>query len=88
MRAAAAWRVLSDTKRNNDHYEVGVAAGERVLLPKVRRAAEDELIIADGFSCQEQIEQQTDRAALHIAQVLQMAIRGDEEMPASCPRRG
>ncbi len=50
----------------NDHYEVGVAAGERVLLPEVRKAADDELIVADGFSCQEQIEQQTDRVALHI----------------------
>ena len=65
-------------EKENDHYQVSVAAGERVLLPEVRSAALDELIIADGFSCQEQIEQQTDRAALHSAQVLQMAIRGDE----------
>ena len=43
------------------------------------------MIIADGFSCQEQIEQQTDRAALHMAQVLQMAIRGDEEIAGEPP---
>jgi hypothetical protein len=49
-------------------------AGERVLLPKVRDAARDTLIIADGFSCREQIEQSTDRKALHLAQVLQMAL--------------
>ncbi len=61
----------------NDHYEVGVAAGERMLLPEVRKAPDDELIIADGFSCQEQIEQQTDRTPLHIAQVLQMALHRD-----------
>jgi FAD/FMN-containing dehydrogenase/Fe-S oxidoreductase len=61
----------------NDHYEVGVAAGERMLLPEVRKAANDELIIADGFSCQEQIIQQTDRTPLHLAQVLQMALHGD-----------
>ena len=40
---------------------------------------DDELIIADGFSCQEQIRQQTDRVALHTAQVLQLAIHGDRE---------
>ncbi len=65
-------------EKENDHYEVGVAAGERVLLPEVRQAAEDELIVADGFSCQEQIEQETNRTALHTAQVLQMALRGDD----------
>ena len=65
-------------EKENDHYEVAVAAGERMLLPEVRNARNDELIIADGFSCQEQIEQQTNRAALHTAQVLQMAIHSGE----------
>jgi Fe-S oxidoreductase len=59
-----------------DHYDVSVKCGERVLLPEVRQAKETDLIIANGFSCQEQISQQTDRAALHLAQVLQLAIRG------------
>jgi Fe-S oxidoreductase len=58
------------------HYEVSIKAGERVLLPKVREAAEDTLIIADGFSCREQIEQQTARKGLHLAEVLQMALHG------------
>ena len=62
-------------EKENDHYNVSVAVGERMLLPEVRKAEEDELIIADGFSCQEQIEQQTDRGAMHMAHVLQMAIR-------------
>ena len=61
----------------NGHYEVGVAAGERMLLPEVRNAGNDELIVADGFSCQEQIIQQTDRTPLHTAQVLQRALHGD-----------
>jgi FAD/FMN-containing dehydrogenase/Fe-S oxidoreductase len=61
-------------EKENDHYAVGVAAGERVLLPEVRKAPGDELLIADGFSCQQQIEQQTGRHALHLAEVLQMAI--------------
>lgn len=60
------------------HYELSVACGERMLLPEVRNAAESELIIADGFSCQTQIQQQTRRSALHSAQVLQLAIRQRE----------
>ncbi|HET6725011.1 MAG TPA: FAD-binding and (Fe-S)-binding domain-containing protein [Gammaproteobacteria bacterium] len=58
-------------------YDVSIGAGERVLLPKVRDASEDTLIIANGFSCREQIAQTTDRRALHIAQVMQMAMRGE-----------
>jgi len=57
-----------------DHYDVGLACGERVLLPTVRRAARDELIITDGFSCREMIRHETDRRALHFAQVLQMGL--------------
>jgi len=57
-----------------EHYDVSIKAGERVLLPAVRKADEDTFIIADGFSCREQIEQTTNRRALHLAQVLQMAL--------------
>jgi len=53
-----------------EHYDVSIAAGERVLLPRVRSAAEDTLVIADGFSCREQIKQMTGREAMHLAQVL------------------
>jgi FAD/FMN-containing dehydrogenase/Fe-S oxidoreductase len=65
-------------ERTDDHYRVSVACGERVLLPEVRSASADELIIADGFSCREQIRQQTGRAALHTAQVLRIAHDGSE----------
>jgi len=61
------------------HYDVSIKCGERVLLPAVRNAAKDTLIIADGFSCQEQIAQMTDRRALHLAQVIQMAMHGERE---------
>jgi Fe-S oxidoreductase len=57
-----------------EKYEVSLAIGERVLLPAVRNASSDTLIIADGFSCHRQIEQLTGRKALHIAEVLLMAI--------------
>jgi Fe-S oxidoreductase len=56
-----------------EHYRVSIACGERVLLPAVRDAADDTLIVADGFSCREQIEQTTHRKALHLAEVLAMA---------------
>lgn len=57
-----------------EHYEVSMKCGERVLLPRVRQASEDTLIVADGFSCREQIRQATNRQALHLADVLRMAI--------------
>ena len=57
-----------------DHYRVSIKAGERVLLPAVRAADPQTLIVADGFSCREQIAQTTGRQALHPAQVLKMAL--------------
>ena len=59
-----------------DHYDVSVACGERMLLPRVRNAPRDTLVITDGFSCREQVRQTTDGQALHIAQVVQMAMNG------------
>src|SRR6266852_4383871 len=57
----------------SDKFEISMRVGERVLLPKVREASLDTLIIANGLSCREQIEQTTNRKALHLSQVLQMA---------------
>jgi Fe-S oxidoreductase/FAD/FMN-containing dehydrogenase len=56
------------------HYDVSIACGERVLLPAVRAADADTLLVADGFSCREQIEQTTGRHAMHLAEVLKLAI--------------
>jgi len=64
-----------------DHYETGLACGERVLLPTVREAAKDTLIVTDGFSCREMIRQETDRRAVHFAQVLQMAMNDGADGP-------
>jgi Fe-S oxidoreductase len=55
-------------------YAVSQAIGERVLLPAVRQADPDTLIVSDGFSCREQILQATGRKALHLAEVLQRAL--------------
>ena len=62
-------------------YGISVQIGERVLLPAVRAASADTLIIADGFSCFQQIEQLTGRKPLHIAEVLQIAMRGEQDRP-------
>jgi FAD/FMN-containing dehydrogenase/Fe-S oxidoreductase len=53
-----------------EHYEVSRACAERALLPAVRAAGPDILILADGFSCREQISQLTGRQALHLAQAV------------------
>jgi FAD/FMN-containing dehydrogenase/Fe-S oxidoreductase len=58
----------------HDKYDISQAIGELELLPVVRKAPADWLIIADGFSCREQIAQGTGRHALHLAEVLQMAL--------------
>ena len=58
-----------------DKYAVSQAIGERVLLPAVRQADSNTLIVSDGFSCREQIFQATGRKALHLAEVLQRALR-------------
>ena len=63
-----------------DKYDVSMRIGERRLLPAVRSAGRDALIVADGFSCQGQIGT-TGRKPLHIAQVLQMAIRQRRAAP-------
>jgi len=62
-----------------DKYDVSAAIGELELLPAVRNAPKDWLIIVDGFSCREQIAQGTARHALHLAEVLQMALNPASE---------
>src|SRR6266568_3303109 len=59
-----------------EHYRVSIAAGERGILPAVRAAPEDALVLADGFSCREQIAQGTDRHGLHLAEVMKLARDG------------
>ena len=58
-----------------EHFDVSLRCGERVLLPAVRSAAPDTLIVADGFSCREQIRQATGRRALHLAELLDYSHR-------------
>jgi FAD/FMN-containing dehydrogenase/Fe-S oxidoreductase len=61
---------------DKEKYDVSMAIGELELLPAVRQAPADSLIIADGFSCREQIAQCTDRHSLHLAEVIATALKG------------
>jgi Fe-S oxidoreductase len=58
-----------------DHYDVSMKAGERILLPRVRAADQNTLIITNGFSCREQIAQGAGRHASHVAEVMDLAFR-------------
>ncbi|MGB7353267.1 MAG: FAD-linked oxidase C-terminal domain-containing protein [Acidobacteriaceae bacterium] len=53
-----------------EKFSVSQALGERVLLPAVRAADPDTILVADGFSCREQIAQNTNRRAFHSAEIL------------------
>jgi FAD/FMN-containing dehydrogenase/Fe-S oxidoreductase len=65
------------------HYDVSMACAERVLLPAVRDAAPQTLVLADGFSCRTQIEQgRTGRIAVHLAEVLAAGLRGQPVRPS------
>jgi Fe-S oxidoreductase len=55
-------------------HEVSVAAARRVLVPTVQSAPPEQPIIADGFSCREQIRQLTGRRPLHTAELLHQAL--------------
>jgi Fe-S oxidoreductase len=55
-------------------YDLSVKIGERRLLPAVRAAGADTLLVGSGFSCKTQVEQLTDRRLLHVAQVLKLAL--------------
>jgi Fe-S oxidoreductase len=59
----------------SDKYDVSIQIGERKLLPAVRKAPLSTMIMADGFSCREQISQETNREALHLAEVIHMGLQ-------------
>jgi FAD/FMN-containing dehydrogenase/Fe-S oxidoreductase len=56
--------------------ELSRAIGEREILPAARQCAPNTLILADGFSCREQIEQGTGRVTLHLAELLEQRMLG------------
>jgi len=59
------------------HYDVSMQMAELSLLPTVRAAPKDALIVADGTSCRTQIRDGAGREALHVARVLEQAMQGE-----------
>lgn len=62
-------------------FALSQAIGERVLLPAVRNSDSETIIVSDGFSCREQILQGTGRKAIHLAEVIQLALARDKLAP-------
>jgi Fe-S oxidoreductase len=60
---------------NKDTIDVSLRMGELSLLPAVRKASGDTMIVADGTSCRHQIHDGAQRDALHVARVLEMSIK-------------
>lgn len=56
-------------------YDLSVKAAELKLLPAVRAAGDDEVIIASGYSCREQIDQLSPRKAVHVAEAVARALQ-------------
>ncbi|MFF7545272.1 FAD-binding and (Fe-S)-binding domain-containing protein [Streptomyces canus] len=61
------------------HFEVSRACAEDQLLPSVRQAPEDAVVLADGFSCRTQLEQLAGVRGRHLAEVLAEALRSGED---------
>jgi len=57
-----------------DTIDVSLKMGELSLLPAVRKAAADTIVVADGTSCRHQIKDGAGREALHVARVLAMSV--------------
>ena len=67
------------------HHDISMQIGEKVLLPEVRAAERDTIVVSDGFSCRQQIAHGTPRKAMHTAEVLAMALAGH---PKKTRKRG
>ncbi|WP_158895794.1 FAD-binding and (Fe-S)-binding domain-containing protein [Amycolatopsis anabasis] len=70
------------------HREVSEACAERVLLPRIREAPGDTVVLADGFSCRTQIHELDSggREAVHLAELLATALDGDGDGGPARPR--
>ncbi len=68
---------------NAEHRALSEKIGEDKLFPAIRSAAADTIVLTNGFSCREQIEQGTGRHALHIAQLAQRALAARTVTPTA-----
>ncbi|MEU0112644.1 FAD-linked oxidase C-terminal domain-containing protein [Streptomyces bobili] len=70
-------------------YGISMDCGEQALLPAVREAEADCLVVADGFSCKTQIKDAgTGRYALHVAEVMKLARERGRGAATALPERG
>jgi Fe-S oxidoreductase len=60
-----------------EHYELSMKIGELSVLPGVRAAATDTVLVADGTSCRHQVRDGAGREAVHVARVLAQALASD-----------
>jgi len=60
-----------------EHYDASIAMAELALLPAVRKAGKDSIVVADGTSCRHQIHDGAGTVALHVARVLAMSLPGN-----------
>ena len=58
-----------------DTYETSLKMAELDLLPTVRNSEEDAIVVADGTSCRHQIADNTNKSPLHVARLLEMALK-------------
>ncbi len=65
-----------------EHYDTSMKIGELKLLPIVRSAERSTVIVADGFSCRQQIDHGSSRRAMHTAEVLRMALHSAKLKPS------
>jgi FAD/FMN-containing dehydrogenase/Fe-S oxidoreductase len=63
------------------HYDVSVAVAEDRMLPAIREAAPETVVISDGFSCRTQIAQESDRRAVHLAELVRQALTSPTGAP-------
>ncbi|ABO59569.1 FAD-binding oxidoreductase (plasmid) [Burkholderia vietnamiensis] len=68
---------------NKDHYELSMKVAEDKLLPQLRKASADAIVVTNGFSCREQIEHGSDRRPIHIAQLVLKALESQSKNQAS-----
>ncbi len=80
--ASGCCGLAGDFGMTAQHRDVSLACAERVLLPAVRQADPNTVVIADGFSCRTQIDGAgTGRGSVHLAEVLAAAVRGQRLGP-------
>lgn len=70
-----------------EHAAVSEQIGNKNLVPAVSAAPKETLIVADGFSCKQQVFQSTDRQALHLSELIQLAFLSTNDALEQYPER-